>query len=72
MPYCTECGNLVAPDAQFCPQCGKPKPGLSEKDRQFEKRMESLEGCGQGLQQLGCALILLVTIPLLLGMCFLL
>jgi uncharacterized OB-fold protein len=27
MPKCPHCGNNCAPDAEFCPKCGKKKPG---------------------------------------------
>lgn len=26
MPHCTQCGTALAPDARFCPSCGKSQP----------------------------------------------
>src|SRR3954447_18324021 len=32
MPYCTSCGNAVAPNNSFCPNCGMRQPGASRSD----------------------------------------
>jgi len=26
MPHCTQCGTALAPDARFCPSCGRSQP----------------------------------------------
>ena len=26
MPHCTQCGTALAPDARFCPSCGRTQP----------------------------------------------
>src|SRR3954471_11418221 len=30
MPYCTSCGNAVAPNHSFCPNCGMRQPGAGQ------------------------------------------
>ncbi|MBP3385743.1 MAG: zinc ribbon domain-containing protein [Candidatus Methanomethylophilaceae archaeon] len=37
--FCTKCGNELAPDAKFCPDCGTRIPGRNEEQVQAERAM---------------------------------
>lgn len=52
---CRECGKDVAESAAKCPHCGVDHPA------------NKAAAAGQKMQQLGCALTLLITVPVLLA-----
>ncbi len=51
---CRECGKQVAQAARTCPHCGVDYPS------------SAAAGCGKQMQKVGCALTLLITLPLVL------
>lgn len=53
---CRECGKDISDKAKSCPNCG------------FEKKnfAQSLEETGETMQSVGCAMTLLITIPILI------
>jgi hypothetical protein len=51
---CRECGKEVSDTATKCPHCGIDHPA------------SAAAGCGAQMQRVGCALTLLVTVPVLL------
>jgi hypothetical protein len=55
---CRVCGHDVADTARRCPQCGVDYPA------------SAAAGCGKKMQTVGCALTLLITLPLILLLAF--
>jgi hypothetical protein len=55
---CRECGKQVADTATTCPACGIAYPG------------SKVAAAGQKMQACGCAMTLLITLPLLLALAF--
>jgi hypothetical protein len=55
---CRECGKDVSQSAKSCPHCGVAYPA------------NKLAAAGASMTQVGCALTLLVTVPLLLLLAF--
>jgi uncharacterized membrane protein YvbJ len=51
---CRECGKDVAASAKTCPHCGIEWPA------------DKVQAAASKMQQLGCALTLLVTLPILI------
>lgn len=53
---CDECGKQISDKAKVCPSCGLEIKTLTD----------SLESTGKNMQNIGCALTLFITIPILL------
>lgn len=58
---CRECGAQVSDQAPTCPSCGIEVPILTAH-KKLQRAGDNLMGCG-------CALTILVTLPILLMMC---
>lgn len=57
MKPCRECGTEVSTKAKTCPHCGVDHPA------------DKVKAAGASMQKIGCALTLLITLPILLMMC---
>jgi len=53
---CKECKNKISDTAKVCPHCGYEKKDFAQ----------SLDDIGKAGQNLGCALTIFITIPILL------
>lgn len=57
MPYCSNCGQLIAEKAKFCPSCGTPhqaQPTPQEENRKtvYEGKIRKCPNCGENLSSL--------------------
>lgn len=60
---CWECGEEVSDSARKCPKCGADYPANGAAAK--------IQTTGASCQAIGCVLTLLITVPILLAVCFL-
>ena len=59
MPHCTQCGTALAPDARFCPSCGRSQPAAGTPVAPAAPAAQS--GLSENVAGLLCYVLLWVT-----------
>lgn len=49
MAFCSNCGRKISDEAKFCPECGNPTKGLSQRTIRFEGEIHKCPNCGEVL-----------------------